>query len=368
MLILFLFLFALEKFYKKYNALKKELKQETERLKTESPLANSPPRSSQTSPTTTRSVIGTNSRRNSVEFVRSPSHPMSRRRPSIFDSSSSSQQTVRRLSEFEEMKSALASVSSSSQTSALNSSQQQRTLTEDEAFWLDIPSTPSTTTSYSQPIPSSTSSSSTTSTTTAAAFQFSTASSNSQQEGKPKKKRQLVLGGGSSQPIISTKRTLKQLKLFGMTQNPFQRAINSPQLSPTSIEASSPGSSTSSPRPPLTSTTTKSIVEAEYEEDDEDEQIEIVNHEFDPFKNYDPSLFHWQDPSFSIGPGFFSQVTSSIPILNDPKRRSRVLYKLEKGTLGEVHEENKRMEEEISEDLRAFIAANSQLDVSFFLL
>lgn len=204
-----------------------------------------------------------------------------------------------------------------------------RKLAEDEAFWLGV-STPEFT-SFSQPI------------TTSFSFKETEIShmSSTQQPSR------LILG--SSQP----KRKNKQL--FG--RNPFQRATQD----------------VFDDTPVLPSSQTQSTQEIMTDDDDDDdmEGIEIINHEVNPFRNYDPSLFHWEDPSFSVGPGFFSKASSCylVPMLNEPTRRDRVLRKLEKGTLGEVLQENQNMEEELDDDMRQFISKYSRLDpnVSFFL-
>lgn len=288
---------SLEKFYKKYNQLKKELKQETmaDSLRQKSP-----------------------ERRSSVEFVRSPSHPMGRMKPSMFDK----QPVHVRSLEFEEKK-----------TFALD----KKVLTEDEAFWLDVPATPRTSSS-SQPLPAHTSP------------HLSPISSSQQPR--------LILG--SSQP--KRKKNLKQQKIFG--RNPFQRALSSTSSS------SQPMEEMTSPISPLPQQQSQPILSQAMDDmipDDEDDdmEIEVVTHEIDPFRMYDPSLFHWEDPSFSIGPGFFSSASPCylVPMLNEPTRRHRVLKKLEKGTLGEISEENQCMEQDLDEDIRQFLSTHIEPNV-----
>lgn len=268
-------------------------------------------------------------RGSSVEFVRSPSHPLgSRIKPSIFESKQQ-QINVRRLSEFEEMKTALAA--NNKHTTI------KRTLTEDEAFWLDLPAT---TTSLSQPTAGSSSSS----------FQFSP-----QPQTQPSPR--LILG--NSQP--KRKKNFKQQQLFG--RNPFQRASSSQDLlHPLEDSSSLPPIPPSQPQS-QTYHEPKMIPD---DDDEDDDMIEVVTHEIDHFRKYDPSLFHWEDPTFSIGPGFFNSVSPcfTTPILNDPTRRDRVLRKLEKGTLGEVLEENQSMELDMDEDIRDFLSTQVQVDVS----
>lgn len=257
-----------EKVYKKYNHLKKTLKQESEANLFSSSV--SPPDTTTSSHQT--SNASSPERRPNVEFVASP-HP-------------------------------------------------KKLLSEDEAFWLGVPpSSSSEFTSFSQPITTS--------------FNFTETEvapmSSTQQPAR------LILG--NSQP----KRKNKQS--FG--RNPFQRTT--PRAA--SIEPTVPAFTSSIPSQPMN-------IESE------DEDIEIVNHEINPFRNYDPSLFQWEDPTFSVGPGFFSKASSCylLPMLNEPSRRDRVLRKLAKGTLGEVLPENQSMEEDLDEDMRQFITQHSQLD------
>ncbi len=103
------------------------------------------------------------------------------------------------------------------------------------------------------------------------------------------------------------------------------------------------------------------------DDEEDDMEIEVVTHEIDPFRMYDPSLFHWEDPTFSIGPGFFSSASPCylIPMLNEPTRRDRVLKKLEKGTLGEVLEENQCMEQDVDEDIRQFLSTHKDPNVNY---
>ena len=311
-----------EKFYKKYNQLKKELKEELLAESLQLSQSQNDTQGSLGSSCSTRpgSPERQVQRKSSVEFIRSPSQG-SRMKASVFES----KQNQRRLSAYEEIKSAL----------------KPKQYTEEQAFWLDLPAK---TTSASQP------------TSTSNSFSFSQPTSNTQPS------QRLVLG--SSQP--QRKKNFKQQKLFG--RNPFQRALSSSQevvstVHPMEDPVSSPISS-------QTTTTSMMDLIPDDDEDDDMEGIEIVTHEIDPFRKYDPSLFHWEDPSFSIGPGFFSSVSPFylIPMLNEPSRRIRVLEKLEKGTLGEVLEENRNLEQNLDQDIRDFIANNTEpLEVSWII-
>lgn len=209
----------------------------------------------------------------------------------------------------------------------------ERKLTEDEAFWLGV------NTSYSQPIPTT-------------PLEPTTSSSNSSSQPR------LILG--SSQP----KKVKNLKKLYG--RNPFERAISSQEL----FDDNSSVSSMPSPLPASQTLTSDMVTDDDHDDLDDMEGIEIVNHQVNPFRKYDPSLFRWEDPSFSIGPGFFSNASPCymVPMLNDPTRRDRVLYKLEKGTLGEVLKENQTMEEELDEDIKQFISTHSRLDPSVNLI
>lgn len=332
----------IEKFYRKYNRLKRQLKAETaqsqEREQADSQCSLPSVSQDSQTPASTSQSPERGRRRSSVEFVRSPSHPLgSRIKPSIFESKQQ-QINVRRLSEFEEMKSALAASNNNSKPAVL-----KKTLTEDEAFWLDLPPS-TTTTSYSQP---------TAKTSTSSSFHFS-------QEAQTQPSPRLILG--SSQP--KRKKNFKQQKLFG--RNPFQRASSSQDLLHP-LEDTSSSLPPIPPSPQLSQPSQQPFYRPAMipdDEDEDDEMIEVVTHEIDPFRKYDPSLFHWEDPTFSIGPGFFSSVSPcfTTPILNDPTRRDRVLRKLEKGTLGEVLEENQNMELDMDEDIRDFLSTQLQID------
>lgn len=206
-----------------------------------------------------------------------------------------------------------------------SSKPKQKKLAEDEAFWLGV-SKPELT-SFSQPITTS--------------FSFTETEIPHMSSTQPTSR--LILG--SSQP----KRKNKQS--FG--RNPFQRS-SQPVDTPIETPVTAPAQPTQS---------TQDIL-IDVDDDDDMEDIEIENHQINPFRNYDPSLFRWEDPSFSVGPGFFSKASTCylLPMLNESTRRDRVLRKLEKGTLGEVLQENQNMEEDLSEDMRQFITEHSQLD------
>ena len=269
----------IEKFYKKYNQLKKELKRASDARALEKHIG-SPHRQQE-----------------SIEFVRSPHRSSPTQRGMI-----SSQQTVTSLSEFEDMKNTVTT----STTATTN-------LAEDEAFWLGV--------SQSPPPPSSTTSTNT----------------NSQPR--------LILGGSQKK---KKKSLLKEQELLG--RHTFHRR-HLHHFQQKEEEQNQP--------PPVKQTTN-----SDHDDDDDDdmEGIEIVNHVVDPFRHYDPSVFHWEDPSFTIGPGFFGAATKVTMMLNDPMRRDRVLRKLEKGTLGEVLEENQAMEDELEEEIRQFIAQHHIID------
>jgi hypothetical protein len=261
----------------------------------------------------------TEQKADSVEFERSPSHPMSRMK-SIFQQEGTSL-TVRRASEVDQLKAAMAAAASAASSSTSTStSQGDRELTEDEAFWLGItPTSTAATPTSSSPPPSSSS--------------------------QPR----LILGGSQPNKKRTTKPVYRRRRQMLLTQS-------QPLPEPT-------------PQPPIkisSQPNNRSVYNMEEDDEDDDmEGIEIVNHEVNPFRHYDPSLFHWDDPTFSVGPGFFSSKACTsfmIPILKDSARRDRVLKKLAKGTLGEVLAENQAMEEDLDEEMREFIANNTIID------
>ncbi|KAI8373501.1 hypothetical protein EDC96DRAFT_41717 [Choanephora cucurbitarum] len=248
----------IEKFYKKYNQLKKELKRASDARALEKHIG-SPHRQQE-----------------SIEFVRSPHR-------------SSPTQRV-----------------TTSTTATTN-------LAEDEAFWLGV--------SNSSSPPSS----------------IASTNTNSQPR--------LILGGSQKK---KKKSLLKEQELLG--RHTFHRR-HLHHFQQKEEEQNQP-------------LPVKQTTNSDHDDDDDDdmEGIEIVNHVVDPFRHYDPSVFHWEDPSFTIGPGFFGAATKVTMMLNDPMRRDRVLRKLEKGTLGEVSEENQAMEDELEEEIRQFIAQHHIID------
>ncbi|RCH96608.1 hypothetical protein CU097_013516 [Rhizopus azygosporus] len=87
------------------------------------------------------------------------------------------------------------------------------------------------------------------------------------------------------------------------------------------------------------------------EDDDDDDEtaklFTIVEYQENHFRHYDPSIFRWDDPDFSIGPQFFGSHAVCKNYLTDPIRRARIQEKLKKGILGEVNKENDLLEQEI---------------------
>ncbi|CAO3628391.1 unnamed protein product [Cunninghamella blakesleeana] len=114
--------------------------------------------------------------------------------------------------------------------------------------------------------------------------------------------------------------------------------------------------------------------------DDNDNDVDDINHtatstltldnliiterKLDPFRNYDPSLFAWDDPDFIVTPGFFSSVRARSTIMapmmkDDPSRYERVLNALKNNTLGEVVRKQEDEDEDLDEDLKRFIHEHS---------
>lgn len=307
-----------EKFYKKYNHLKKELKKESELQETMSTASSPSVNDTQSNSTSPQHQL--ERRRSSIEFERSPSHPMSRMK-SVFQQEGTCL-NMRRASEVDQFKAAMATSSSTSTIASqgTNASLGDRQLTEDEAFWLNVTPTSAIETPTSSPPPSS----------------------------QPR----LILGGSQPNKKRATKPVYRSRRQMLLTQS--QPLPERTQQPPTTITSSQPN------RPVYNKNEFM-----DEDEDDDMEGIEIVNHEVNPFRNYDPSLFHWDDPTFSVGPGFFSSKACTsfmIPILKDSARRERVLKKLAKGTLGEVLAENQAMEEDLDEEMREFITNNTISD------
>ncbi|KAI8364185.1 hypothetical protein BD560DRAFT_448503 [Blakeslea trispora] len=316
----------IEKFYKKYNQLKRELKQANEMRALEKHIG-SPHRHQE-----------------SIEFVRSPHRSSPTQRGMI-----SSQHSVTSLSEFEDMKNSFVGTTTATTTATTTTN-----LAEDEAFWLGVStheksSSNSSVSSSSQASPVSQQSlaqpyaSSSTGTTTSTGSQT--------QSSQPR----LILGGSQTQKKKKKSALLREQELLG--RHTFHRR----HLHHFQQKAEEEQQQQQQQQQQI-KTTSHIPVQPENGDDDDMEGIEIVNHVVDPFRHYDPSVFHWEDPSFSIGPGFFGAATKVTMMLDDPSRRDRVLRKLEKGTLGEVLEENQAMEDEMEEEIRQFITQHHILD------
>lgn len=279
---------------------------------------------------TVASSSSSQQRRNSVEYMKSPSSSGTRVNQYFHHENREDRLKVRRLSEVEGIKMAIAT---SSSTSTATSPYGDRVLAEDEAFWLGI-----TPTSASQPLPN------------VHHEEVSSPTSSTSSSTQPPR---LKLGG--SQP--------KKNQRMSKT-NPFHRRQRlAQQQVKQNTEAEESTQSQRQPSHMSFSQTTASEMEISDDESDDMNGIEIVNHEENPFRNYDPSLFNWDDPTFSVGPGFFGSAKTCtsfmVPILNEPSRRDRILRKMEKGTLGEVTEENQAIEDELAEEIRQFIGLHN---------
>ncbi|KAL9554264.1 hypothetical protein MBANPS3_002904 [Mucor bainieri] len=326
----------IEKFYKKYNHLKRDLKKAMDANQMEdisSQLSSCPIfADSQDAASTTSS--SSQQRRNSVEYIKSPSSSGTRVNQYFHHENREDRLKVRRLSEVEGMKMAIAT---SSTTSTVGSPYGDRVLAEDEAFWLGL-----TPTSASQPLPN------------VHHEEVASPTSSSSSTQPPR----LKLGG--SQP----KRNQRMSK-----SNPFHRRQRlAQQQSKQSAETEDQPQLHSQPQrqPSLMSISQQTASQQMDISDDENDDmngVQVVNHEENPFRNYDPSLFNWDDPTFYVGPGFFGSAKACasymVPILNEPSRRDRILRKMEKGTLGEVTEENQAIEDELADEIRQFISLHN---------
>lgn len=323
----------IEKFYKKYNHLKRELKKATDTNQAEdisSQISSIPDflDSQETSSSQQQ-------RRESIEYMKSPGQSGTRINQYFHHENREDRLKVRRLSEVEDMKMA---ITTSSSTSTATSNGGDRVLTEDEAFWLGV-----TPISVSQPLP----------TIAQEGISSPTSSTTSSSTQPPR----LKLGG--SQPKKNQR--MSKTNPFQRRQRLVQQQLKiEQQQSKQHLETEE--QQRQQPQMTINQTTT-SLMDISDDEGDDMNGIEIVNHEENPFRNYDPSLFRWEDPTFSVGPGFFgsSKACTSfmVPILNEPSRRDRILKKIEKGTLGEVLEENQAIEDALDEEIRQFIILNN---------
>ncbi|KAI9478368.1 MAG: hypothetical protein EXX96DRAFT_570578 [Benjaminiella poitrasii] len=245
-------------------------------------------------------------------------------------------------------------------------------LTEEEAFWLDTTPTSSTTTSptstvisFSQPLPPK---SSMLDDENATITEFSSTQQPRLVLGSSQTKRKHLLPKTTRRlhnPYLRRQQLNQQAQQQHKTIKQYFMSQPLTEKTNTNIELSL---SMSQPTKGYYSNSVKMTTD---DDDDEEERLfKIEEHKVNPFRHYDPSLFHWDDPTFFVGPGFFNsnKVSRSfmIPFLSEPSRRRRVLRKLEKGTLGIVSAENKAMEEDVDEDLRHFIEANSIPDSNSF--
>lgn len=316
----------LEDYYKKYNKMKKDL-QTMKKKASQSQQSTSP---SQQIPSQT------------VQYVKSPSNSQEKVKEFFEQGQYKAKRETRvkkaTLSEVEELKAILGGA---------NHVFTQGGVTEDE-FWLDDSSSTTSSSSRldsrayaSQPLPSS--------------HSRSPPYGQSPQSSTQLPKR-LILGGP-----IPLKRSSSSNRF-----NPFSRRHRLNQQTQELLKedkeaAGSPTSAAPLKRQQSTPRTTPR--EPIVFDDEDDEMIEINDHKENPFRHYDPSLFHWEDANFSVGPGFFlsDKVSTSfaVPFLRDPARCERVRSKLEKGTLGEPTKENFAMEVDFEDDVRAFIEQNA---------
>ncbi|KAI8645387.1 hypothetical protein BD408DRAFT_411829 [Parasitella parasitica] len=331
----------IEKFYKKYNYLKKELKKATEvyqaedissQLSSFSAIVDSQDASS--------SSQQQQQYRESIEYMKSPTQSGTRVDQYFHHEKREDRLKVRRLSEVEDMKVAIGTSSSTSTAASING---DRILTEDEAFWLEIAPT-----SASQPLP-----------TIIRQEVSSPASSTTTSSTQPQPPR-LKLGG--AQPKKNQR--MSKSNPFHRRQRLLQQQLKvEQQNSKQEEEQQQQQQQRQSSQLAAFSQDTASQMEISDDEGDDMVGIEIVNHEENPFRNYDPSLFHWEDPTFSVGPGFFGSSKACpsfmMPILNEPARRDRILRKIERGTLGEVLAENQAIEDELDKEIRQFISLHN---------
>jgi hypothetical protein len=149
-----------------------------------------------------------------------------------------------------------------------------------------------------------------------------------------KPEERLILGG--SQPIPKKNIMLEQ-KLFGhLIQNPRNSNTSTMKVEPKTEQAE------------------LNTQDIQMTMSDDEDDFQVLNRQLDPFRMYCDA------DSPSIGPGYFNsaRVTHAIPLVDNEserQRRDRILYKLEKGTLGERVEENVRLEEEMDDDIKEFL-------------
>ncbi|CEP09762.1 hypothetical protein [Parasitella parasitica] len=332
----------IEKFYKKYNNLKKELKKVTEAYQTDdisSQLSSfSGVVDSQDAPSSSQSQ-----QKESIEYIKSPSQIGTRVNQYFHHEKREDRLKVRRSSEVEDMKIAIATSSSTSTVASING---DRVLTEDEAFWLDVVPT-----SASQPLP-------TIAQEEVLSPVSSAASSSTQPQPQPPR---LKLGG--AQPKKSQR--MSKSNPFHRRQRLVQQQLKVERQKSKQEEEKQQHQhlQRQSSQMVASSQNTNSQMDISDDEGDDMNGVEVVNHEENPFRNYDPSLFHWEDPTFSVGPGFFGSSKACpsfmVPILNEPARRDRILKKIEKGTLGEVLAENQAIEDELDKEIRQFISLHN---------
>ncbi|KAI7906089.1 uncharacterized protein BX663DRAFT_498745 [Cokeromyces recurvatus] len=371
----------IEKFYKKYNQLKKELQKESEAREKKSSLKSD--QTTLVSDVDSQQTADSQASTQSVHLSRQLTHenisivgslqPSDLDRINSFMTQDGSQQDHLNMNEVNnDLKNSLTS-SPTMSLSKVNG----RPLTEEEAFWLETTSTSSSTTatttasptstiiSFSQPLPPKTN----------MLDEEDTVMTDVPSTQQPR----LILGSSQSRKnpyLLKTPRRihnpyLRRQQLNQQAKQQHQNSLKQYFMTQQPLLEGKPNHYTVSMSQPIDDYYSDSMrMKLTESDDDDDEPFKIEEHKINPFRHYDPSLFHSDDPTFSVGPGFFNsnKVYRSfmIPFLNEPSRRKRVLMKLKKGTLGLVSAENKAMEEDIDEDLRHFIEMNNMKNPNNF--
>ncbi|KAI8371564.1 uncharacterized protein BYT42DRAFT_616649 [Radiomyces spectabilis] len=314
-----------EKVYKEYNRLKKQFKQAI--AATKSAHASSQPdllgSSSQASHSCHASP--SSSRRGSsmsIEFVRSPTPRSWSRRMSQSQSSPSSR------SRKEAADSVRPREEDEGDDQLLKSDADFSPAAQD-AFWMDDSS------------------------------QKSLLESDSQKSFPEASSQESLSSSQSSVRRRRKKNVALEQKLFGhliyKPQHTFTQPTQSMRVTATAAEIS-PILPSSLPRFPATPELTS--------EPDSPEEFTIETRILDPLRHYDASLFNWNDPDFFVPAGLFASVrartTVTTPLLNEPKRRARVLKELQQGTLGEKKKRDDLAN--LDDELQRFIQENSQPD------
>ncbi|KAI8078664.1 uncharacterized protein BX664DRAFT_362239 [Halteromyces radiatus] len=384
-----------ERVYKDYNTKKKQL-----RLLAVDPIdsqsqpvsifdSQSQHQENVSSPSSTNVLLSPSNKRRrgshgSVEYIRSPSHRLSRMKyiDHLHQPTTTSLDFESRLSKTTTSNTSTTEDTVSS-TTTTTTSLTKNTLEED-LFWLG-PSQESIISS--QPQNSVMISTSSSSSSSAAPSTKEEEQENGQSQLEASSQVSSFLSTDSSNRKKKKKKnTALEHKLFGHliwkprdTLSPALKAEKESTSQPTTPNTTTEDLHGQTPTTTSSSTSTSStammsaVTEETIHDDDKDSQIDglameglvIAERQLDPFRHFDPSLKEdMEDPDMFVMPGLFTSVRARSTVMapmmmDDPERHTRILEALRNGTLGEKRYQQE--DQDLDDDVKQFIAENTDM-------